>query len=133
LGLVHNQSFKVNEASQRCSDVVPGTTQQLLNKYTYRLSLGASLEWEEEDHLSSASACAGRAAVSFARMNIEYAFFWHGLLKTLIFDVQPSHFSWTMGTDRPSGDHFNGASRAEENLVSVEVIFAGNHLGMKRI
>lgn len=60
---------KVTEASQQGMSVAPGLTQQLLNKYTYRLSLGASLEWEEDQRaFDSAMAAMGRAfGIGFAR------------------------------------------------------------------
>jgi HK97 family phage major capsid protein len=62
-------AVKVDEAAQHNSDTVPGTTQKLLNKFTYRLSLGASLEWEEDQAVfDSALAAMGRAyGIGFAR------------------------------------------------------------------
>jgi HK97 family phage major capsid protein len=38
-------AVKVDEAKQHASDTAPGLTTKMLNKFTYRLSLGASLEW----------------------------------------------------------------------------------------
>jgi HK97 family phage major capsid protein len=63
------QAAKVTEALQHGSDVIPGVTQKLLNKYTYRLSLGASLEWEEDQRVfDRAMAAMGRAyGIGFAR------------------------------------------------------------------
>jgi HK97 family phage major capsid protein len=62
-------AVKVTEAAQQGTSVAPGLTQQLLNKYTYRLSLGASLEWEEDQRaIDSAMAAMGRAfGIGFAR------------------------------------------------------------------
>lgn len=62
-------AVQVDEGSQHNSDVVPGTTQKLLNKFTYRLSLGASLEWEDDQQaFDSALAAMGRAfGIGFAR------------------------------------------------------------------
>jgi len=63
------KATKVGEASQHNSDVIPATTQKLLNKFTYRLSLGASMEWEEDQRaFDTALAAMGRAyGVGFAR------------------------------------------------------------------
>jgi HK97 family phage major capsid protein len=62
-------AVKVTEAAQQGTSVAPGITQQLLNKYTYRLSLGASLEWEEDQRaFDSAMAAMGRSfGIGFAR------------------------------------------------------------------
>jgi HK97 family phage major capsid protein len=63
------KAVKVGEAQRHYTDVVPGFTQKLLNKFTYRLSLGASMEWEEDQAaFETASAAMGRAyGVGFAR------------------------------------------------------------------
>lgn len=62
-------AVKVNENVQHAPDTVPGTTQKLLNKYTYRLSLGASFEWEDDQRtFSNAMAAMARAfGIGFAR------------------------------------------------------------------
>jgi HK97 family phage major capsid protein len=62
-------AVKVGEASQQGTSVAPGITQKLLNKWTYRFSLGASLEWEEDQRaFDSAMAAMGRAfGVGFSR------------------------------------------------------------------
>ena len=62
-------AVKVNEATQQGTSVAPGITQQLLNKWTYRFSLGASLEWEEDQRaFDSAMAAMGRAfGIGFSR------------------------------------------------------------------
>ncbi|HUC30011.1 MAG TPA: phage major capsid protein [Candidatus Acidoferrum sp.] len=62
-------AVKVTEAAQQGVSVAPGLTQQLLNKYTYRVSLSASFEWEEDQRaFDSAMAAMGRAfGVGFAR------------------------------------------------------------------
>jgi HK97 family phage major capsid protein len=60
---------KVGETAQHALDVVPGMTQKMLNRFTYRLSLGASLEWADDQRaFDSALAAAGRAfGIGFAR------------------------------------------------------------------
>ncbi len=62
-------AVQVAEAVQHNSDTTPGTEQKLLNKFTYRLSLGASLEWEQDQAaFDSAMATFGRAfGIGFAR------------------------------------------------------------------
>jgi HK97 family phage major capsid protein len=62
-------AVNIAEAAQHGPSAVPGITQELLNKYTYRLSLGASLEWEEDQRVyDSAMAAMGHAfGVGFAR------------------------------------------------------------------
>lgn len=62
-------AIQVAEAAQHNSDVTPGTEQKLLNHWTYRLSLGASTEWEEDQSAFEASTDAfGRAyGIGFAR------------------------------------------------------------------
>ena len=60
-------AVEVNEGAQHSPDTVPEVSGKLLNKFTYRLSLGASLEWEQ-DVFDSAMARMGFAyGVGFAR------------------------------------------------------------------
>lgn len=63
------EAVQVAEAAQHDSDTTPGTDQKLISKYSYRLSLGASLEWEDDQAaFDSALATFGRAfGVGFAR------------------------------------------------------------------
>lgn len=63
------KAVQVAEAAQHASDAVPPTTQKVLNKFTYRLSLGASLEWEDDQKVfeSSTAAMARAFGVGFAR------------------------------------------------------------------
>jgi len=62
-------AVNVTETSQHNSDTAPGLDQKLLNKYTYRLSLGASLEWEEDQAtFDTATDAMGKAfGIGFAR------------------------------------------------------------------
>jgi HK97 family phage major capsid protein len=62
-------AVQVAEAAHHNSDVTPGVEQKLLNKFTYRVSLSASLEWEEDQAaFNSAMAVFGRAfGIGFAR------------------------------------------------------------------
>lgn len=63
------KAVKVTEANQHNSDTVPDETQKVLNKFTYRVSLGASLEWEDDQRtFDTAQAAMARAfGVGFAR------------------------------------------------------------------
>ncbi|MGA8429498.1 MAG: phage major capsid protein [Candidatus Sulfotelmatobacter sp.] len=62
-------AVKVSEGAQHAPDTVPGTTQKLLNKFTYRLSLGASFEWEDDQRTfdSAMAAMATAYGIGFAR------------------------------------------------------------------
>jgi HK97 family phage major capsid protein len=58
---------RVSEATQHTADAVPQVNQDLLNAYSYRLSIGASMEFEQ-DVFDSAMARLGEAfGVGFAR------------------------------------------------------------------
>jgi HK97 family phage major capsid protein len=58
---------RVSESAQHTADAVPQVTQELLNAYSYRLSIGASMEFEQ-DVFDSAMARLGEAfGVGFAR------------------------------------------------------------------
>lgn len=60
-------AVKVTESDQHASDVVPQVDQKMVNGYTYRLSLGASLEFEQ-DVFDSTMARMGQAyGIGFAR------------------------------------------------------------------
>jgi HK97 family phage major capsid protein len=60
---------KLAEAAQHTQDAVPGTTQKMLNSHTYRLSLSASMEWEDDQAVfARAQAAMARAyGIGFAR------------------------------------------------------------------
>jgi HK97 family phage major capsid protein len=61
------QAVKVGEAVQQGTSVVPPVTQKLVNKWTYRLSLGASLEFEEDQFLNTMETMGLAFGIGFAR------------------------------------------------------------------
>lgn len=60
-------AVQVGEAVQHNSDAVPGLSQKVENKYTYRFSLGASMEFEEDSAIDPLAAMGKAFGVAFAR------------------------------------------------------------------
>jgi HK97 family phage major capsid protein len=58
---------RVNETVQHSSDVVPEVDQKLLNAFSYRLTLGASLEFEQDVFDSAMARMAQAFGIGFSR------------------------------------------------------------------